>query len=67
MTLPQLYKIWSGKQVSGVSIETWATYAIISLIWVLYGFRIKAKPVVLTNGLLLITDTLIVVGVAIYR
>ena len=66
MTVPQLYKIWSDKQVSGVSIQTWATYSAISLIWVLYGIKIKAKPIILTNALLLLIDTLIVIGVIVY-
>ena len=67
MTVPQLYKIWSEKQTSGVSIQTWGTYSLISLLWVVYGVKIKAKPIVLTNGLLLLIDSLIVIGVFTYR
>lgn len=67
MTVPQLYKIWSDKQVAGVSVQTWTAYSIISLVWVAYGIKIKARPIILTNGLLLIIDTLVVIGIFMYR
>lgn len=63
MTLPQLFKVWEGHQIQGVSTYTWATYAVISLIWVVYGVRQRMKPIICTNGLLLLVDSLIVVGV----
>ena len=63
MTLPQLYKVWVGGQAQGVSIFTWATYAIISVFWVTYGVKLRAKPIIFTNGLLMIVDSLIVLGV----
>ena len=62
MTLPQLYKVWVDGQSQGVSVYTWLTYSIISLIWVVYGIRLRAKPIIFTNGLLMIVDSLIVVG-----
>lgn len=63
MTLPQLYKVWTGNHVQGVSIYTWAAYAAISLIWVIYGARQRMMPIICTNGLLLIVDFLVVLGV----
>jgi uncharacterized protein with PQ loop repeat len=63
MTLPQFYNVWVTKRVTGVSVPTWGAYAVISLFWVVYGTKNKLKPIILTNGLLLLIDSLIVIGV----
>lgn len=63
MTLPQLYTVWFRQNVSGVSVLTWLAYATISLFWVVYGVRRRQTPIIVSNGLLLSVDALIVVGI----
>jgi MtN3 and saliva related transmembrane protein len=68
MTIPQLLQVWSHKQSQGgVSILTWGAYASVSGLWLVYGIVHKEKPIMLTQFLLLILDSLIVIGVLFYK
>jgi len=67
MTIPQLLQVWAHKQTQGVSLLTWGAYASVSLLWLIYGFVHKEKPFILTQFLLLILDSLIVIGVLFYK
>ena len=66
MTLPQLIKIWTEKSSQGLSIMTWGTYLIASSIWMVYGIIHKEKPIVFTNVLWIVLQTIIVIGVLMY-
>ena len=67
MTIPQLLNIWIQRKTQGVSLLTWGAYAIVSFLWIIYGLYHKEKPIVLTNLLLFLLDSLIVLGVLLYR
>ena len=65
MTLPQLYTIYINKQVEGVSALTWLLYAVFTLPLFLYAKNKKDTPMVILNGLLILFEVLVVVGVVI--
>lgn len=67
MTIPQMLEVLLQHKTQGVSLSTWGAYAGVSGLWVLYGLQHKEKPIILTNLLLFIFDTSIVVGVLLYR
>ncbi len=67
MTVPQLLDVWTQRKVKEVSIVTWGAYAIVSFFWVIYGMFHKEKPIIITNFLLFILDTSIVLGVLLYK
>lgn len=67
LTLPQLLTVWKHRQVEGLSLTTWAGYAVMSLLWLIYGAMHNEKPIVITNALLLLIDAGIAVGILIYR
>lgn len=67
MTIPQLTQVWVDKSVHGISIWTWGAYAFVSALWLVYGAIHKEKPMMLTQALLLVLDSSIVVGVLITR
>ncbi len=67
MTIPQLLQIWNHKGTQGVSLLTWGSYASVSGLWLIYGIVHKEKPFILTQFLLLILDSLIVIGVLFYK
>lgn len=67
LTLPQLLAVWKHRRVEGLSLTTWAGYSVMSLLWLIYGIIHKEKPIIVTNGLLLVIDTAITVGILIYR
>ncbi len=65
--LPQVIGIWFYKNVQGVSIVTWGLLAIIALFWLIYGLIHKEKPILVANFLLLIFNSLIIIGVLVNR
>lgn len=67
MTLPQLSEIWVHKNVAGVSVITWGAYALGGALWMIYGLVHKEKPIIVTNFVLLILQSSIVLGVLLYR
>lgn len=67
MTIPQLVQVWASKQAQGVSLLTWGAYAIVSGLWMIHGITHKDKPFILTQFLLLVLDSLIVVGVLLHK
>lgn len=66
MTIPQIYSIWINKN-TGVSIITWISYLIITLIWLFYGITHKEKPIIIVQSLWIIIDLLIISGLIIIR
>ncbi len=66
MTVPQAYTIWSSKSADDVSLITWVTYTILSLVWLLYGILHKERPIIVLNILLLVVNTAVVLGVLVY-
>ena len=66
MTLPQVFKIWVEKTASGVALETWLTYLILSVIWISYGILHKEKPLIIMYSSYFIINISIIVGIAIY-
>ena len=66
MNLPQLFKIWISKSANGVSLLSWSGFAVISLMWVYYGYIHKNKPILLMNSALFVIQTLIATGTLLY-
>ncbi len=66
MTFPQVFKIWIEQDASGVSIISWAAYTVTAFIWLAYGVAHKDKAIIISNGLWLTLDPLIVIGALIY-
>lgn len=65
-TIPQLYKIWIGKNASGVSVISWGAYAVGSAFWVWYGITNKQRPLVFTYSLFLVVEIMIIIGTFLY-
>lgn len=57
--LPQAWQIWKSRSARDVS---WAMYAVLIAgvgLWIVYGLRRGALPLVLTNGVILVVALLI--------
>lgn len=66
MTVPQAWTIWSSQSATNVSLITWLTYAVLSLIWLAYGIFHKEKPLIILNILLVTVNIIIVAGILVY-
>lgn len=65
--LPQAYKIYSRHSAHDVSILTWSYFLISNAAWLVYGFRYRLKPIIITYCLYTLVEILIVVGIIIYH
>lgn len=63
MTLPQVIAVWTASSTKAISLPTWFAYAIVSFLWTFYGMYKKEYPVALTNFLLFLFDSAVVLGV----
>ena len=65
-TIPQVTKIWVGKDAAGVSLISWVTFTIAAVFWLIYGILHKEKPIIITYAGWIIIDFIIVLGILIY-
>lgn len=62
LTLPQAYDVWLRHETS-VNLVTWSSYLLFAIIWLIYGWVHKIKPIVCSNLLWLAVDVLVLLGV----
>jgi MtN3 and saliva related transmembrane protein len=65
-TIPQIYDIFSTHSAAGVSMLTWLGGAIASIVWVVYAYSEKDKPLLVSSLLWVIFEGLVVVGTILY-
>ena len=64
---PQVYQIYQHKNVAGVSLTMWLISVATSIIWLLYGFHHKDKPIIFNSTMGAILCSAITLGVFLYR
>jgi uncharacterized protein with PQ loop repeat len=67
MTIPQIYQITTTKNVAGLSLLTWIAYTVFGAILLVYDFKHHILPLILTQSLWVIADTLVVIGILVYH
>lgn len=65
-TIPQIFKIYSTQDVTGLSLSMWVLYTIGVIPFLIYGIVHKEKPLVLLNILWLIAQVVIITGILLY-
>lgn len=63
MALPQAYSVWVLGQTEGVSLITWASWSVFSIVWILYGMIHKAYAIVAIQTLWLFMHLAITIGI----
>jgi uncharacterized protein with PQ loop repeat len=64
--LPQLTKVWLGKNVEGLSFTSWAGMTLGSIVWLIYGILHKQKPLIVVNIMVAFLQLAIVIGIITY-
>jgi len=64
-TLPQVWQIWVDKETAGVSAPTWFFFTLIGIVWVIYGFQQKDKPLIVSSILWVILEGAVFLGVVV--
>lgn len=67
MAIPQLYKIYSSQDASGISFISFTAYAFFNVMWVIYGVLHKEKPIIIVYILWFIMNTSVATGVLLYN
>ena len=67
MTIPQILDIYTTQNATGVSITSWSAFALLDIIWLIYGFVHREIPIILTYILWFIFNSLVVLGTLMYR
>lgn len=66
-TIPQLYEVWIRQNADGVSLVTWSVFILLSFFWLHYAIRHKEKPLIVGQGMWVVMQILVVIGVLLYR
>lgn len=62
----QAYKIWHLRDATGVSLSLFGFNMMFNLVWIMYGFLHRAKPLILMYTLWFIMNALVTIGVILY-
>lgn len=65
-TLDQLYIIYVQKKTEGVSATTWLLYGLLSIPLFIYALKRKDSPMIVLNGLWIVVDLSVWLGVVLY-
>ena len=65
-TIPQLWLIYVDHVADGVSVLSWASYALFNVVWILYGIVHKENAITFTYTLWLVVNSLVAVGALVY-
>src|SRR3989338_7497972 len=61
--LPQVIQVYKTQDVSSLSLPTWLILGILNIVWLLYGFVHRDKPIMLTNAILAVLNFVIVAAI----
>lgn len=67
MSLPQVLSIWVARQVSGVSLLSWASYLVAAILWLIHGVRRRDRSIYIPCIGWIAVDLSIVIGILVFR
>jgi uncharacterized protein with PQ loop repeat len=65
-TSGQIWQIFKHKEAKGNSLATWVFYDLSAVIWLFYALKIKNKPLIITETLWIITQTVVIIEILHY-
>lgn len=66
LAIPQITHIFSLKNAAGLSLISWAGYALFNIPWLVYGFIHKEKPLIIAYILAFLFNLAVVAGIVLY-
>ena len=65
--IPQVAEIWFvDHSAHGVSLITWTSFTLLSLVWLVYGLQRRDRPLIISNALWLLGEIIVVAGAVHY-
>lgn len=59
--MPQAYKSWKSKDLSGISTTMYSAFTVGVILWLIYGINLKSTPIIVANIFTLIPATIILI------
>lgn len=66
-TSPQIYQIFTSRDVSGVSLVTWISYIGFTAIFLVYALNKRLKPLIISYSLWFIVELTVIVGILLFQ
>lgn len=66
VTIPQIYEIYTSQQAENVSLLTWVGYLIFGIIFLIYGYIFKLRPIFYGQIIWVILQITVVTGILLY-
>jgi len=67
MVIPQAIQIFVNHSAGDVSLLTWAMLLIFNMANFIYALVFNVKPIIINNAIWVVVDTLVVIGILMYR
>lgn len=65
-TVPQVMAIFRTKSAAGISMISWVSYLLFSILWLWYGIVHRQKALIIAYALFAITEVLVLIGGVMY-
>lgn len=65
-TIPQILMIIESRDASSISLITWVTYDVASVVLLIYGLKHKLRPIIVAQVLWLIVQTILIALLFVY-
>lgn len=65
-TIPQIIKIYSTQDATGVSLLSWSVFALFDIPWIIYAMVHRERPLVVCYSLWLVANAAVAVGAFLY-
>ena len=66
LVLPQLIKVWTLKDATGLSLLTWTLWIFVDSVWILYGFVHRVMPIIVSHCAYILVQAGVVLGIVLY-
>lgn len=66
-TIPQIYLVYTSKDVTSMSLFMWTSYNVASVILLAYGIKHRLAPIIWAQALWILVQTPIMVAIIIFR
>ena len=66
ISLPQVWQVFRTRSAEDISLISWVGWQAVSVLWLMYGFHKKDKPIIIYHGLFIVVQTAVIVGKIIY-
>lgn len=66
MMFPQVIRVWQTRVVENLSLITWIFFLFMAIIWTIYGFIHKDKPIIIANFIWIIVDIFMIIAIFLF-